>query len=398
MENNNPCRLVLALLLSVVSLNAVVLNRPPPQFSEDDFPKGRFETLSEIECRLGLIEAQIWSWEYWKWRENTLVNEMEVENFLEELDIPILLPLKDALSLFVELTENSEVPLDILLKERADLRASFRNYMLTGELITPVESEFALAHLLLNEDSANYMEAGYYFDWIGFAHVSIIVRKTARKKYSGFGKDPRSQRADSDLFGKALHQLWVKSGLGAVNIANFPDGHKTFFSDKSVIGFECDDYATAFNHYVQNKIDLTWEGGATKYLFLFWHGDGHAMSVVHYKGTYYIVDAFTGMIFGPMKSEAEVEKAAWSALRESGVVNFDAVIIPRLFGSVRIADELPWNEPLPFYCSHPVMAEFRKQVLEIRPSDPNYHLLFQPNGRALYERALERHQQEEPCK
>lgn len=286
-----------------------MLDRPIPRVLE---PAGWFENKIEIERRLTILEARLWAWNYWNWRKSDLVNDEEVQRFVDELENPMLRPLKEALELFADLTKNSNLPLDALLKEREDLRASFRHYMLTGELATPFDSEFEINHLFLDEISDRFSNAGYYFDFTTFTHVTVVSKKRFMKcKRREFElMNARGNIQNLDEFGRDLVRRMRESEINFVTIDDCLDTQKIIPFQSGKIGYECDDSATATNHFIMNVMGPKWKGIKVRYLFVFWWGNGHAMSVASYGGSLYIVDGSTGVILGPFKTEEEVEIAA----------------------------------------------------------------------------------------
>lgn len=315
------------------------------------------------------IESSTWARHFWVWYETGQITTDAMLFRVMDPDGPTVNPIKDGLDLFDDLTGNtalneSEI-WDMLAQDRHSYN-SFRHYTMTGQLVTHLDSSVAFGHMALAADQPEVFTTAVVGDYV----VSKVDKK--KKKDNDDGETVPDDNGDGvpdewEEFLDDLQDAVDESGLADLLDPTFVDDPDdpndtpgSFYeNDTDAPGFDCDDYATAMIHYLENEWLDEYPDAEISYLHVYWGGFGHSMVLIEVDGTYWVVDPQTGEVVGPFDSVADAETGVRDIL--DGGYTYDEGDDVTLTPS----DELAGSDADigPFY-ENPEILELFEQALE----------------------------------
>lgn len=306
--------LIVATLLSLIQVSSAVdINNPLLQSDE---------VTNEM-----IAECQEYASYYWEWYETGIMTA-ELESCTFSFSVGgNMNPFLPTIGIFNELYAYLLTPdfniLD-LIKNDSSIFESFKHHSITGEVITPLMSEEAIAHLLMisnAQTSITYEEDCDLYEtmFAGPEEVEISINSegqmvlvssiATKKKFSPCPDSNDGEIPDEwSEFWRVLRGAVMYSKLVATQCYISDD------QDPGRPGFDCDDFADAMINYLVYTLKDSYPGLTGYPLYLKWCWDGHTFSILEIDGVFWLIDPQTGAIKGPFDSWSAVVSAGWSLL------------------------------------------------------------------------------------
>ena len=178
-------------------------------------------------------------------------------------------------------------------------------------------------------------------------------------------------------FSQQLDQAVDDSHLEDISIRvedTMPDTGRPFWpfdNDPGAPGFDCDDYGTAMDNYLEETLLNGHSDAEANFIKVVWNGHGHVMNHVEVDGEHYIIDAQTGLTAGPFSTLGDAEAGVRQILDARYPYKpTDDVVITEM-------DTLPTSEPAPFYEDPDLLQDFIDELNGVGVTDPSPYL---PDG------------------
>jgi hypothetical protein len=299
------------------------------------------------------VEATEWARQFFNWYETGEISIDAMRFAYIDPSGPSMNPITEALQTFDNLTGHTaqdENDIWSYMASEPQVYNSFRHLAMTGTLVSSYSSPLAVEHLAYyaNDPNTTLTEDG------------IVTSKkdkagpTPNPLPDGHGDGVPDEWQD---FWDDLQDAVNESHLAEIDLYipdTYPDSGIPFWpfdNTEGSPGFDCDDYATAMEQYLEETFLDDYPDAEIPYLLVYWGGFGHAMTLVKQDGTYFVIDPQSGELVGPFSSVAEAEQGVRDIL--DAHYNYDESDDVTL----NPVEESPSSEPPPYYTDPDILEQ-----------------------------------------